>query len=692
MFALLAAAVLFHESPVVNLVSRGATVESIIKRVSQSTGVSLATVPETGDEIVLVSVKNARLEEFEDRLAAAIGATWKTDHGVTRLIRSRKQLDDQIAAERKLRVAEVKSGLEKLKRKVDAQPSFDSASAHALASDLDAINTKYKGHLSDSPGLEARIALESRTPVGRLIISIVASLTPEEIADVGLGERIVYSTTPTPVQRPVTIDLSSLLTRFESEHQLYADELKRFPVGQGFAQQSGDEAEIRTADVNQVLFATERSPYNPNLTVRLSLVRKDGSIIAQATSLLDLEETKRVDDPIEVGKLEISAGSQAFIGAVNLLQKGKTFMDDKNLLARLGEPEKNDPLSFVTADGVFGLAQGKNVIACVPDAGFIETAFTAMADPKHIDLGKFSNWLTNNCEVTKDARWLIASPRRKVQTRNLRVDRHVMGEFFRTSLENGGVKLDATSAMVSKMSRDYMDTIMPIMAFFLLPDLNAGVSDRNVEILRVYGLMTQEQRMAMQSGRLVSVGVLSDASKEELNHLIFRADSPLQVSRMVVPGHADNAPPETIADEITVALPHGIPDRASLSMNWGSSAAVLIDGGTSPNASYIPMTAEGLAYLLVSGQQADPSDTREQVHIERYRFGHTRSITFNLEVTDSISSISDFHETSFPRNVESVPFGDLPEDFRKAVSDAMTQLKSQKAGSPRPTKAPPPKL
>ena len=690
MLALFAAAVLQQDSLLINLVSRGETVESIVRSVSKSTGVPLATVPETGQEIVLVSLRSAPIKEFKDGLATAVGGTWKEDHGVNRLIRTRKQFDDQAAAERKLRIDEVKTGLANLKKRMDVQPTFDTAAAHALAVELDAINTKYKGHLSDSPGLEARIALEPRTPTGRLVVSIVGSLTPEEIADVGLGERIVYSTTPTSVQRSVTADLSALINRYESEHQTYADELKRFPVGQGFAQRSGDEREIRAADVSQVVFATERSPYNPNLTVRLSLVRRDGTIMASATSLLDLGESKRTDSQIGSDKVELSASSIAFMGAIDQLQKGKTFMGDKNLLAMLGEPEKFDPLSFVAADGVFGLAKDKNVIACIPDDGFVEPAFMAMADPKHIDLAKFSNWLTNKCEVTATKDWFVASPRRKALTRELRVDRHVMGQFFRTSIENGGVSLDATSDMVSKMPRDYMDSIVPMMAFFLLPDLNAGVSDRNIEILRVYGQMTQEQRLAMKNGQPISVSVLSAASKAELNHLIFRADSPLDVATFSLPGQPNSEPVDTISSEITVALPRGIPDRATLSMTSNSANAVLLDGGSSPSANYMPMTAESLAYVLFSGQKADPTDKREQVHIERYRYGQTRALRFNLSITENISSNSEFHETSFPRKSESIPYAQLPDAFKKAVADAMTQLKKQPNSGSGPTKVPPP--
>lgn len=692
MLALFVAVALQHDSLPVNLVSRGGTVESIVQLVSKSTGVSLGTVPETGQEIVLVSLRNAPLKEFKDRLAAAIGASWKDEHGVSRLIRTRKQFDDQTAAERDLRIDEVKIGLANLKKRVEAQPSFDAGAAHALALELDGINTKYKGHLSDSPGLKARIALEPRSPTGRLVVSIVGALTPEEIADVGLGERIVYSTTPTPtpMQRGVTADLSALINRYESEHQTYADELKRFPVGKGFAQRSGDETEIRASDVSQVVFAIERSPYNPNLTVRLSLVRQDGSIIAGATSLLDLGEAKRTDSSLGSGKQELSPSSKALMGAIGQLQKGKTFMGDKDLLAKLVEPEKFDPLSFVAADGVLGLANGRNVIACIPDDGFVEPAFMAMADPTHIDLAKFSNWLTNKCEVRVTGDWFVASPRRKVLTRELRVDRHVMGQFFRTSIENGGVSLDATSDLVSKMPRDYMDSIVPMMAFFLLPDLNAGVSDRNVEFLRVYGQITQEQRLALKNGHPVSVSVLGAASKAELNHLIYRADSPLQVSTFSAPGQPNTEPAETISSEITVALPRGIPDRATLSMTFNSANAVLLDGGSSPSANYVPMTAQSLAYILFSGQKADPTDKREQVHIERYRYGQTRALTFNLSITESISSNSEFHETNFPRKTESIPFAQLPDAFKKAVADAMAELKNQPNIGSKPMKVPPP--
>ena len=61
-------------------------------------------------------------------------------------MRPKEMIDAQLQAERKLRVQEVETGLANLHKRVQAQADFTEDTARAVAAQLDAVNTKYKGH------------------------------------------------------------------------------------------------------------------------------------------------------------------------------------------------------------------------------------------------------------------------------------------------------------------------------------------------------------------------------------------------------------------------------------------------------------------------------------------------------------------------------------------------------------------
>lgn len=676
MVAILLAALIQSAVPRVTVIARGATIGSVLKEVSKQTGVAVDAAEQIRDEVVIVSVKDASLPEFEQHIAEVLGAQWSKGGGVMRLVRPASLERAQAATERRLRIAEVTAGVEKLRKRVAAQAEFNETSARDVAQALDLINTKYKGHLSDSPGLEATIELEPKTPSGRLAIAAVASLSPEQVADVDPGERIVYSTDPTQMQRRLPGRIGAAIERYRSEQRLYTQALSRLPVGQGSGRFAVSDADPSKQDeVAAVIIVTARSPYNPNLTVDVHLVRKDGVFIGGARSLLDLGESSPTEKPIAQGKAPLSDDSIRFVAASIQLQKGKTFLDDQYLLDQLTHPEKHDPLSYVVSDGVFTLGKEQNVIASVPDIGFIETAFTAIANPKELDLGRFSNWLTNNCEVKQTNGWFSASPKRKVQTRSLRVDRGTLGQFFRRCIENSGIQIDDLAQFVSMMPRNYMDTIAPMLAFFVLPDLNAAVNDRTVEILRVYGRMIPDQRALLATGKPIAVENLVEASWADLNHLVFRADPPLSYISKTPPGKSGGFV-QSVHTEVTNELPNGVPAKATILAFDNSSDAVIADGGTG-GGNYHPMTAWSLAYTLVRAERADPTDKRERVQIEKYRYGHTRRLNFEISLSEGLGVHEAVTETSFPRKDASVPYDQLPESFRKAVETAMVQVRKQ---------------
>ena len=689
----LALAILSQTQSSVSIVARGITVASLLKQVTTQTGVPMEAMPQTKSEIVIVSVKNVKVADFQDNLARAIGGRWKKEGNVIRLGRSLDLERAQQLAERKLRIEEVKVGLANLRKKVAAQPPFDAKVAHSLASQVSALYAKYKGHLSDSPGLEASMALDSLSPGGRLAIAAISELTTDQIADVEPGGRIVYCSDPTSMQRKLPDKVMPLVERFVLEQRLYSEELKRLPIADQIKHTwtsllNSDEAEMPAT----VLISTERSPYNPSLTVRCDLVNKDGSIAQQLQSLIDLPSAPMSVPDIAPGETSLSEPSNRLMINMKSLQSGKTFLDDKVTINELSNLESHDPLSYLVADGVFGLAPDKNIIACVSDDVFQSSLFEVETPKGNIDNQKFWKVLNRECMVDGSNGWLIASPRRMVTTRNQRMDRLLASQFLRNSRDNDGATLEEMAAFAIQMPKNYMETLVPFIAFFVYPELNSGINDRNVELLRVYGRLTPTQRIELSTHGSMSVGALTQASLDDLNYLVYRADAPIQVmissSRNGAP--APDSLVRSINSEITVALPSGVPQKATLTMNSSNNEAVIVDGGDSTSAGYQPLNAFSLGYMLARAEVADPSDKRERVRIDKYRYGKTRQITLELRLSESVSVGETFHESKFSRKGQSVSYDQLPDSFKKQVDEAKIQARKSLAREGNKVKVPPP--
>jgi len=648
----------------------------------------MEAAPQTRDEIVIVSVKDVSVDAFRSHLAQAIGAVWKQEGGTWRLGRPLTIEKAQVAEERSRRLVDAKAGVEKLKKQVADQPAFDAQAAQRLATKVSNLYTKYKGHLSDAGGLTESIALEPLSPAGRLSIAAVGMLSAAQIADVDQGERIVYSSNPTKAQRPLPGDLSKVIQRYVVEQNLYSKALRTVASSSAW-QNSMSPLLARAAPKmpSGLLLCTAHSPYNPNLTVEVMLLDSTGKFLTQVRTLLDLDAPNPTLPPIKEGKVSLSPYAQRFYYAMQQLTKGKTFIDDPVLMGQMEYPEKNDPLSFIAADGLLGVSEGKNLIACIPDDGLSEPMFTSMEPDGKLNLAKFSGWLNGECVVKQEADWLVATPTFPVQNRELRVDRSTIGPFFRQARKNNGASLDGILDLLPKVPARYTETLIPYVAFFLLPDLNSAIDDGNIELLRVLGRLGPQQRQGVLAGNPIRVSQMNLASHVDLNHLIYRADSPISISSSSPSG--EDGFEESLATEVTSALPNGVPESAQFTVQVVSSDVVIADGGDSPASGYHPLSAWSLGSMLARAEHADPTDKREQVTIEKYRFGHSRRYDLKLEVSENISLEGQLNENNIPRDKPSVVFDQLPQAFRDAVEKARAEVRKQ-AREQGGGKAPPP--
>lgn len=679
------------QDPTITLTTRGESVAALLKELSKQSGIAFDSTPAVSTEIVLANFKGVPLSQVTGRLAKVVGAEWHIDGSVRRLTRPSSLVHDQELAERKDRLTQAKKELAEIADKYRNQKPFDAAAADALATRAAAIYTKFKGHVGDAGGLDARMALEADTPAGRLAVAIVSVLDPATLAALPPGERFVFSPNPNRMQLPIRANLTAAFARFVAEQDLYAAAVKRkIPdLTGGYAGVYGTDA---VQAPSQYLVAVEHSPFNPSLTIRIKMADSKGEILSETTTLLlgNSSQAENSTPHEDEGLGELSQASLQMLADLKLLTSGRTFLDPKDaFVSKLIDPVANDPLSFISADGLLDLANKKseNMIAVIPDEGFEVRMMNFDDGQGKLKLSKFRSWLDGQCSVEEGSGWFVATPKRFIDMRETRANRAAMSDFFRMVQQDGWASLDAMAGFVAKMPNRYGDSMVPMLAFFVYPELIGCVQPNEVEALRIYGMLSPEGKRAITTTGLLAKN-LPPGALAELTHMIYKADANLTMSST-----PDSAGRLTLASEVTVALPNGVPPDAVVSMMGGggenSKVAVMVDGVHGSVSNYDPLEPRQLAYLMAQGAKAPANDPREQYSFERFRLGSIRRYNFSVRLTDVIGLWTRLTECKFPRSTPLVTFDQLPSSFRDQVTKELENLnRSQPRATPPPVGKP----
>jgi hypothetical protein len=168
-------------------VRTGALVESL----ADQSGRKLTFSPAVADEPVVADFSNVPLNDVLSRIALVVGAEWIAENDELRLTRTSALIARQQREERERIVSAWKEVLDAGEKEVNELTKFDEDQARKFADLLK--------RLEEDDSMMSTLQLEN--PTNRAAALLLARIGAQAISSLAIGERVVYSDHPTPMQR-----------------------------------------------------------------------------------------------------------------------------------------------------------------------------------------------------------------------------------------------------------------------------------------------------------------------------------------------------------------------------------------------------------------------------------------------------------------------------------------------------------
>jgi hypothetical protein len=714
----------FRQDPAVTYSTVAVSVKKAVQDIAKVTGAKLDVADAAANEIVVISVKDAPLSELMKRIADVTSCEWKTDSGGIQWLnysteKTRKEQADE-TAEHEKQVAKGVTELLKDREPIPADVEEEGANSEILDMDSE----------------------------GKAIFKILKLIPTSAIASVLGGERLVYSTSPTRMQRGLG-NIDAIIADLIAEHnkeakarvdaQKAAEEDDPQTVEQQRQQREmqamfggfggrfvGQDKQI-TVPPAKVLFVVSNEGVlflQPNITFEMRLYDAAGKVILSSEQWLPSGESfaDMVPNPQEANApqepqpakgtpIEFSPLAREFASLTDFREiANRDRTPSQALMERLIRPDLYDPLSFADSEAFLAVAKAKNVnlICNLPDN--MESILQAFTKGTATTVESFLAQVKANdkLQVKEGGGWMQISPSSRVESRAIRVDRRALTDLIAAGRSKGTPSLDDVATYALKCDEPAHTAIVsPYIMMFAQKAFAQGMRGQtDWTMLRIYGNLSASQRQLLWSGSALPVRSLNPGIKKLVDKMAFGAPVRLQVERpenksstgpfMEMLQRMMPTAPVDYRDEPTEIMPAGLPQDAFLSMK-GSNEYFVVPIMTGPDPTGGMMGALGADELAML-QWIKETPQLQQMGadgiptIDKVRVGDRKVMDFAFHFAPGVTRAETLMDDSLAKNAPETPMAALPEGFKALIQKKLEALRKEKfpffgGGGPPP---PPP--
>lgn len=702
---------------------------------SKAAGVTLEAAGNLRNEVFVINAHDVTVDELMKRIAQAEAGGWQQEKsGAYLLVRDSSTSVLQERAELKERTDAIRAAVTKLSQTLRTQSAFDQAAAQQLADDTHkAIDQMMQGGFK---GDVSTNGTEQRTPTARAIARLLNAIDPAKLAQIGPNQRVVFSTNSTPVQLSLGGPGYSAFRDFVAEQQIYTqaydagqpqdpnnrkmvffnglgtpsmgsgDPKLGLGVGLVIVQrrfEGGLDVQIVAADPNLAtiasgnymlrLPASEAPKTQPGHEDPLQ-ISADAQEMAKALSNGDGKGGPKV----AVGRaIAISStGGESFV--VNSVSSASQHVAlSPGLKAKVLNPDKYDPLSFVPGEAMSALARSgnKNLVALLPDEcfGSLTHLFAGKVTPSQL-LGSLGE---HSLKAAQDGDWMVISPRYPATARINTVDRGALKKLLQTMDRLGVIRLDDAAEFALAETKvpglNDFDILYPRM-------INDGATDHDLAPLaygsftlyKFYGSLSSGQRQALASGRQLSFSGLSSQQTALIADMLYNSPMPPNVQVPPPPGRpaTNQATPLSLsiatqgastfgvpvifggasaATERTIVVPNGVPADGYL--RGSVSSQDVVQGIRTENGSTSILDASDLA---LAKHWKDEPEMAEMIAAQpdKFKMAHQSTLSLQFFFNPRVNLSRSLNDIWIDDNAVAVSYDSLPSAFRQKV-DQITQ-------------------
>jgi len=674
--------------------TKAVTVQQALSELSQQAGVKLFIQPSLANQIIVIRLKGASLQDAMDKMAEAVGGEWKKTSDGYELDRT-GAIEDKLRAEAlQRRVKDYTEGLQRRMKLLQVDQPIDQARMTKMVTQYVQYQDQQRAG-TNQLDWRAYGVLQNSMPDQRALYRVLETIDPMQIAEMEDGQRIVFSNKPTAMQRQIDADLTEIGETMKNEHNqffdAYTEARKNKKDDQPNYMGGGPNDEMKMAPVRFVV-AIQKPFFQSGFS--LSMIGFD----ANNKPVSDIDGNLQLDDQFEAAmaerarlaktvqkedEIKLSPITTQMLGFMRAAQQegaGSQQGATGDLRQALLHPDSVDPLAYALSEAFIGIAEARNenMVLYTDDSMFLVALFAGMdgtLKPSLVLQAVTGLGQMLPINVTEQNGWLVGAPADRLGSEKNRIDRAALGNYLRALDQNGFVSVDDTAALAITVPGYQLPFLDMMLSMMLQPESAMGIDQNNVNLLKLYASLDPSQRQRLENKESVR---LADFSKEQVAIL----------SRYVYESDHRNAPMEfqkgqsqaevRAGSEITETSPDGLTTDCTLGMQIETSKTYFVKMSMDTFTYTMPCDLNTLAWYMYQKDHPDPR-YGPATKILSVQEGEKRTITIGVTLSNG-KGISDKLEDA-RKTGEAWTMDKLPDDL-KAQLQKMQQSFAQR---PEPT-------
>ncbi|MCH8980050.1 MAG: hypothetical protein IH945_12530 [Armatimonadetes bacterium] len=705
---------------------------AVLEAIMRQTGVLLTADSIVGDIPILVSVEDAPLGELLDRISQVTGGALKPEGNGYRLVNDRLGRQAEERLERQWTI-EAFERARKKQLESNIYPNLWTAeTVDGMVKNEQGRREQLRNRILETRALGSNQALNifhggtgTVTPARASALRALKSIRASTLASIGPGDRVVYSTRPTRMQKRMPLNTGGIVRDFIRNHNLLAqrsaglrqDQSIRFSGGLNSAEpiegigkmyvilsrgqrSSTVQIEVKFADTNGLFVGQGYLSVTPDYGPRSRATSDEGepielSRLSREMAVIMAQESNSPTSDRQVFRVAlggVGGRTSALIVSSGSDNLPKKFSDE--LMQAFVNPDKYDPTGFYTAESYMQAAKasGKNLVATFPDSVVTELAIK-LVQGRLTTKGLIAASPGFGLKVEEEEGWMTVTPTWPAATRNHRFDRDEAAKLFRSVSSRGYATLDELADYSFHLSVGSSQRTLDMIYLSLInkdvADLFSQYVNGNLDLLRLYASLPQQLKRSVGEDMRTRVGRLPRKAKVFAERAAYRPGGmtyfsfggqrgrmTAMISRTVEQGaqQRQGLPGNSILREPTESMPNGLPAEATLVFGRTIEDGVLasatnVRGGRMMTAPQLGMQQSMLANIVVSG-------AFQQREFNKFVLAQIADISIAIDLGEFGRPSARFQDAWLVRGARALTYPQLPEGFRAMVDRTRKSMSS----------------
>ncbi len=721
----------------ISLRTQAITLKQLAAQIATESKLKFEVSPNIASDIMLVKVDQVPLRQLMDRIAQVTSGEWKLTGDIWKISRPDTITNAQARADATTIGKDMQKSILKVLAAMNKAPKYD---VQFLA--------KYFNQGNNPPTPDKpELGWNSLTidPGQRAIVRILSSMSPETLGSIGPMRRVVFSATPTRMQRPLPGSAGSIIEAYRRERLVWDKQQEIMRKSQPKVDPSMPIDEAVPADGNfqeaTMEPPMERGPLGPIKKVLLSITRNQGpqatlSILLRVYGMdgkemavesyyasredPDAAQAVSADRPPErpsvpdMSELKLSKISDQLVKLISTFvsMDGANFNMPQELREALEDPVAFDPLNLILSDAILAISDSNktNLVAMLPDDA-MEVMQVVFSGGAKMNISTVKGMIENSGSLLAEEKdgWYTLKPKLPSMSRYSHLNRDGLRLLIAEHKKQGYVSLDSFAKFAITCNNPQNNTLYQIYMFLVCPSaMRYSMGESPWEILQIYGLMNPQQRQNLNLQGRLYYREFSSIQRNLLEQFVFFSDRSLELnaseespviefSGMPMMGMRSAGIYQSdsgLENEPTEALPLGLPFEGYLDIKSNTKTVFSIEADNPMMTAFFGATGmeiDQLAMMLAMQKRPEQDEyMRMMPKIEAVKIGNlsTHQFSFWLAPKTRMSAVLTDMKTA--KDAKAVKIADLPADILKQLKEKMDAFeKSMSEGGGMPAGGPP---